>query len=91
MFNLNDLKTVPTQKEGTPRDDAFVHLNAIKVDWGSTANVIAAYLIPSEERLDISKAWASKTPDVLYDLKGRRVTNPQPVIYIRNGRKILIK
>lgn len=31
------------------------------------------------------------SPDVLFDLSGRRVQNPQPGIYITNGRKVLIR
>ena len=92
VFNLNDLKIVPTQKEGMSRDDDFVHLNAIKVDWGSTANVLAAYLIPKEERLDIASHHSPLADSfIVYDLQGRGVTHPKPGIYIRNGRKILIK
>ena len=92
VFNLNDLKIVPTQKEGMSRDDDFVHLNAIKVDWGSTANVLAAYLIPKEERLDIASHHSPLADSfIVYDLQGCRVTHPKPGIYIRNGRKILIK
>lgn len=92
VFNLNDLKIVPTQNEGSSRNDDFVHLNAIKVDWGSTANVLAAYLIPKEERLDIASHHLPLADSfIVYDLQGRRVTHPKPGIYIRNGRKILIK
>ena len=92
VFNLNDLKIVPTQKEGTSRNDDFVHLNAIKVDWGSTANVLAAYLIPKEDRLDIASHRSPLADSfIVYDLQGRRVTYPKSGIYIRNGRKILIK
>ncbi len=97
VFNLNDLKTIPTKKEGQERTDDFVHLNAIKVDWGSTANVRAAYLIPKADLSGIElattttrKGWQSND---LYDLQGRRLSNGQlkKGVYIHQGKKVLVR
>ncbi|MCR4602520.1 MAG: CotH kinase family protein [Prevotella sp.] len=90
-FPLADLKTSPTN-EGVSRPDDFVHLNALKVDWTSTANVRSAYLIPSAERLDIENTLARRNSDgIYYNLLGQPVPHPTPGIYIRNGRKIYVK
>ncbi len=46
------------------------------------ATGISASLTNSEERIENS---------VVYDLQGRRVEQPQPGLYIRNGKKVIIK
>ena len=40
-----------------------------------------------------STASADRCPNVLYDLQGRRVNSvsPQPGIYVRNGRKVVVR
>jgi hypothetical protein len=48
VLPLEDLKTIPTLPDNTDRIDDFVHLNVLKVDWGSNANVRGAYLTPEE-------------------------------------------
>lgn len=37
------------------------------------------------------RAKNEESDDAIYDLSGRRVSNPQKGIYIKNGRKVLIK
>ena len=46
------------------------------------ATGIGASLTNSEERIENS---------AVYDLQGRRVEQPQPGLYIRNGKKVIIK
>ena len=46
------------------------------------ATGISASLTNSEERIENS---------AVYDLQGRRVEQPQPGLYIRNGKKVIIK
>ncbi len=95
VFPLADLKTIKTN-EGKNRNDNFVHLHALKVDWSSTVNVRAAYLIPSEEKLCVDGLAQQATPsvDAVYDLQGRRLKDKMPHsssirkgIYIKNGKK----
>lgn len=93
MLPLTDIMTAPTN-EGVERHDDFVHLNAIKVEHGSTANVSAIYLVKdgmmAVEPLFVSHDDSSS----LYDLQGRKVstaTHLKPGIYIKNGKKIAIK
>ena len=92
VFRLDDLKTIPTKREGTERTDDFVHLNAIKVDWGHSANVRAAYLVPRAGSSSVEYiAREGSSGRVLYDLQGRRVANPRRGLYIRrDGGKTYI-
>ena len=90
VFPLDDLKTVPTN-EGKTRNDAFVHLNALKVDWSSVVNVRAAYLIPSAETMSVSQIIAAHDDGRYYNLQGQPVAHPTKGIYIRNGKKIVIR
>ena len=90
VFPLDDLKTTPTN-EGKTRNDAFVHLNALKVDWSSVVNVRAAYLIPSAETMSVSQIIAAHDDGRYYNLQGQPVAHPTKGIYIRNGKKIVIR
>ena len=90
VFPLDDLKTAPTN-EGKTRNDDFVHLNALKVDWSSVVNVRAAYLIPSAETMSVSQIIASHDDGRYYNLQGQPVAHPTKGIYIRNGKKIVIR
>jgi hypothetical protein len=40
---------------------------------------------------DINAEEQQRKEDVVYDLMGRRVTNPQHGIYIKNGKKVIYK
>lgn len=72
------------------RPDSFVHLNAIKADWGSTVNVSGIYLVQSPDGID--QLTPDATNDGLFrDLNGQVVIHPQHGVYIRNGKKIIIK
>ena len=90
VLPLDDLKTAPTN-EGKTRNDAFVHLNALKVDWSSVVNVRAAYLIPSAETMSVSQIIAAHDDGRYYNLQGQPVAHPTKGIYIRNGKKIVIR
>ena len=90
VFPLDDLKTTPTN-EGKTRNDDFVHLNALKVDWSSVVNVRAAYLIPSAETMSVSQITAAHDDGRYYNLQGQPVAHPTKGIYIRNGKKIVIR
>ncbi|MBQ2360203.1 MAG: CotH kinase family protein, partial [Prevotella sp.] len=83
VLPLEDLKNAPTN-EGRTRNDAFVHLNALKVDWSSMVNVRGAYLIPSAETLDIAHILASRNDNRYYNLQGQPVDHPTKGIYIKN-------
>ena len=91
VLPLAHLKDSPTNK-GTGRSDDFLHLHVLKVDRGGSANVSAVYLTPSEASgIDLAKIANRKEDGHLYNLNGQLVTRPVPGIYIRNGRKIVVK
>ena len=87
---MADLKTAPTN-EGRARNDSFVHINAMKVNSGSNANVTAAYLVPSAETLDVASVRSKSADGKFYNLSGQLVDRPSKGIYIVNGRKVVVR
>ncbi len=92
---LEQLRTMNTTSNEVRRDP-FLHLNALKVDWGQTATVSGIYLVPSAQHQDIGTPPSlahRQQPGVYYDLQGRRVgtTVSRPGLYLLNGRKVLVK
>jgi hypothetical protein len=51
VIPLDDFRNKSTSSNNVRVDD-FVHLNAIKANWGATVNVQAIYLVPSVLRGD---------------------------------------
>ena len=81
---LADFMTVPTN-EGVARTDDFVHLNAIKVESGSSARLSGIYLVGDHGAapvLPIETDMADRQTQY-YNLSGLRVSSPQRGIYIR--------
>lgn len=90
VLPLADLKTAPTN-EGRARNDSFVHINAMKVNSGSNANVTAAYLIPSAETLDVASVRQFPDDRKYYNLSGQQVDRPSKGIYIVGGKKMVVR
>ena len=91
VLPLEDLRTTLTSS-GNKRDDDFLHLHVLKVDWNQTANVRGAYLVPSEETLAVTRpATIATDDDQYYNLQGQPVEHPTRGIYIYHGRKIIVK
>jgi hypothetical protein len=93
VLPLDDLRTALTN-EGKTRNDSFVHLNALKVDWNSSVNVSAAYLVPSSRLLDIARvSRIQPAAGEYYNLKGQKIDAKHltPGIYIVNGNKVAVK
>ena len=90
VLPLADLKTAPTN-EGRARNDSFVHINAMKVNSGSNANVTAAYLVPSAETLDVASVRSKSADGKFYNLKGQLVDRPSKGIYIVGGKKVVVR
>ena len=96
---LADLKNM-NDTDGNKRQDNFLHLNALKVDWNSNCQVTAAYLVPGEA-MGIEPLIAQPSPFTLhpssattpyYNLQGQKVEHPvRGGIYIRNGKKVVIR
>ena len=90
VLPLNDLRTTPTN-EGISRTDDFVHLNAIKVDWGSTANVSSIWLTPQGSESITPTLANSHSDSRYYNLNGQQVARPKKGIYVRGGRKVVVR
>mgnify|MGYP007070025989 CR=1 FL=1 len=91
VIPLADLKD-KTTSSNDQRPDAYTHLNAIKANWGNTVNVRAIYLVPAEGSSGIDVVRASNlATGVYYNLQGQPVAKPVKGLYIRNGKKVLIK
>ena len=89
---LDELRTMP-DTDNNDRPDDFVHLNTIKVAFGNNQlTVQGIYLIPKTEPAAISVAQAEKhTDNKYYNLNGQQVQHPAKGMYIRNGRKVLLR
>ena len=90
VLPLTDLKTAPTN-EGKTRNDNFVHINALKVNSGSNANVTAAYLVPSAETLDVASVRQFPDDRKYYNLSGQQVDRPSKGVYIVGGKKVVVR
>ena len=94
VLPLSHLKTAKTN-EGKTRNDAFVHLHVLKVDWSASVRLSGAYLLPSDEQLDICASLNNIEimSNDIYDLQGRKVqtARPRPGIYVVNGKKVFIR
>ena len=85
LSNKNDSK-------GASRIDGFVHLNTIKVSSGNQLTVKDLYLVPKPEVNSVDMALRSQVNDgKYYNLNGQEVKYPTKGMYIRNGRKVIIR
>ena len=66
--------------------DAYAAANG----WSEFYNIVEMEFTGIDEVVDDVKGENSKVKDV-YDLSGRKVTNPTKGIYIVNGKKVLLK
>ena len=89
---LTDVAQCQTN-EGNERPDNFVHVNALKVAYGSgTCTLRNAYLVPGAAQgihPVVTDRNEQDTP--YYNLMGQPVKNPTKGIYIRNGKKVIFK
>ena len=96
VIPVEDLRTIPTT-DGDGRQEDFVHLHVLKVDWSSNANIRGAWLVPTEEMMALNPIYQEqRIPGALMDgkyrnLQGQVVPNPTSGIYIRNGKKVVVK
>ena len=90
VLPLADLKAVATY-QGAQRSDDFLHLHVLKVERGASANVSAVYLTPSEPSNIAHAVTAHGGDNHLYNLSGQLVTRPTPGIYVRGGRKVVVR
>ena len=90
VLPLDDLKNAPTNV-GATRNDNFLHLNAMKVNWDATVNVSAVYLTPGKQQMVVTgiknNSIAKRT---YYNLNGQRVQTPGKGIYVVGGKKFVV-
>lgn len=80
--------------EGNERVDDFVHVNALKVAFGGgTTNLRNAYLIPAipVDKVPVVMEERVAGDGIYYNLLGQPVARPTKGIYIRNGKKVVVK
>ena len=87
---LDKLRNLRTS-QGEIRNEDFVHLHVLKVNWTSQANVRGAYLIPSEDGISVVNDESSLSNGKFYNLQGQQVERPTSGFYLHNGKKMLIK
>ena len=95
VLPLDDLLTVRAIDSSgniTSRIDDFVHLNAMKVGSGNTVKLSAAYLVPRTGlSVESSVMTVAPSDDRCYNLNGQQVSQPRKGIYIRGGKKIVVR
>ena len=91
VIPLDDIKTKVTSSNNL-RTDTYVHLNAIKANWNSSVNVLGIWLVPGNGSSDIAAITTATTNDgQWYNLQGQPVAKPTKGLYIRNGKKIIVR
>ena len=91
IIPLTDLKDRLNNK-GAAHDEDYIHLNAIKVNWNASALVKGLYLVPKADATSIAaNSFRSINDGRYYNLSGQVVDRPTKGIYIRNGKKIVVK
>ena len=90
VLPLSDLKTM-ADTDRKQRVDDFVHLNALKVDWTSNVSVSSAYLVPAASTSVEHVNGTTPSDGLYYNLQGQQVAHPSHGIYIKNGRKVVVK
>lgn len=91
IIPLTDLKDRLNNK-GAAHDEDYIHLNAIKVNWNASALVKAVYLVPKSDATSIAaNSFRSVNDGRYYNLSGQIIERPTKGIYIRNGKKIVVK
>lgn len=90
---LADVAAAPTN-EGDERVDEFVHVNAVKVAYGGgSCNLRKVYLVPAAPVDEIHTIQEERVvgDGIYYNLMGQPVVSPTKGIYIRNGKKVVVR
>ena len=90
---LSDVTRVLTN-EGNERVDEFVHVNALKVAYGGGGcNLRKAYLVPAAPADRVPAVMEERVPTdgIYYNLMGQPVLRPTTGLYIRNGKKVVVR
>ena len=93
LVPLADVDNTLTNK-GEDRVENFVHVNALKVAGGNKSTILrSAYLVPRVPQgiYRVEEDKREMGDGIYYNLLGQPVKNPTKGIYIRNGKKIVVK
>ena len=85
-YMFTNIYTTATLYVPVGSKDAYAAANG----WSEFYNIVEMEFTGIDEVVDEVKGENSKVKDV-YDLSGRKVTNPTKGIYIVNGKKVLLK
>ena len=80
--------------EGVNREEDFLHLHALKVDWNASLCLRSAYLVPKSAALAIhspNSQPSTLNSQVYYTLQGVPVAHPTHGVYIYQGKKVYLK
>jgi hypothetical protein len=89
VLPLDDIRSVKTT-DNVEREDAFTHINAIKVQ-GNGVTLRGAFFVPAvPTSVNSIRQWPADGE--YYNLNGQKITRPvRGGIYILNGKKIIVK
>ena len=90
VLPLNDICTARTN-QGEVRNDSFVHINAMKVENGRNVTLRGAYLVPDGQTGFQLATYDASADGRYYNLNGQQVNHPVRGIYIKNGKKVIIR
>lgn len=96
VLPLNNLNTMD-DTDHNKRVDGFVHLHALKFDWSNSGKVFGVWLEPKEGTTGIDEVIPNvKSRQAFHDglyrnLQGQIVTPRTSGLYIRNGKKVVVK
>ena len=93
VLPLNDLKTINTNNNQVRKDD-FTHLQAMKLESNNTVNLKGAYLVPSDNTstgVGLPTFAQALPTGKYYSLSGQLVEKPVRGIYIKDGRKVVVR
>lgn len=78
---------------GAERVDDFVHLHVLKNAWGGAFPVnVSGIYVWKAGATGIKDVKNNDNSDIVYyNLAGQRVNNPQKGMFIKNGKKIIVK
>lgn len=88
---VEDLKTKTTSSNNT-RKDSFVHLHAIKADWGNTININGIWLTGGKATAitPVQENIRNQYDGMYRNLNGQIVSHPSKGVYIYQGKKIVL-
>ena len=86
--------TAMTAEDGTKIDPSHIYMVGFETDANNSLYLSSLYLSDDGETptgIESVPKSGEETDGILYDLQGRPVENPVRGIYIRNGKKVLVR